>query len=230
LEQEALHSERDEIAIEETLLAVFNCPTRRALAPNAAGRAIMDYACSTPGDKDDFWQGGRQTLPRNNATYYGMFTRSRTAVHGTFKRVTDGLTTTMMIAEKRCIPSAYYTGDWNDERGWLDGWDADTVRSTGVGPEKDGEQVTPARTIPPPGSSAASAGGGQAHFHPPVPPRDVGLALTLDYAFGSAHSGSFNVLFGDASVRAVRYAIDVVTFNHLGHRDDGQVVADTDAF
>jgi len=44
------------------------------------------------------------------------------------------------------------------------------------------------------------------------------------YEFGSAHPGGINAVFGDGSVRTVRYSISPEMFNRLGHRSDGQVV------
>jgi prepilin-type processing-associated H-X9-DG protein len=42
--------------------------------------------------------------------------------------------------------------------------------------------------------------------------------------FGSSHTGGFNALFGDGSVRFIRYTIDITTFRRLGIINDGQVV------
>jgi prepilin-type N-terminal cleavage/methylation domain-containing protein len=44
------------------------------------------------------------------------------------RQVTDGLSKTLMIVEKR-LPQPYGTGREDDDRGWSDGWDMDTVRS-----------------------------------------------------------------------------------------------------
>jgi hypothetical protein len=37
---------------------------------------------------------------------------------------------TLVIGETRLIPSLYDWGEWHDDRGWSDGWDPDTLRST----------------------------------------------------------------------------------------------------
>jgi prepilin-type processing-associated H-X9-DG protein len=44
------------------------------------------------------------------------------------------------------------------------------------------------------------------------------------YQFGSAHPAGMNAVFADGSVRTIRYSIDPVLFNRLGHRADGQTV------
>jgi prepilin-type N-terminal cleavage/methylation domain-containing protein/prepilin-type processing-associated H-X9-DG protein len=46
-----------------------------------------------------------------------------------------------------------------------------------------------------------------------------------DLRFGSSHTGGFNVVFGDGSVRLLSYAISPATFQYLGNRSDGQVLS-----
>lgn len=43
--------------------------------------------------------------------------------------------------------------------------------------------------------------------------------------FGSSHTGAFQAVFVDGSVRGIQYGIDLTTFYRLGHRNDGEVVA-----
>ncbi len=42
------------------------------------------------------------------------------------------------------------------------------------------------------------------------------------YIFGSAHTGGFNVVLCDGSVRIVQYNIDQDNFRRLGNREDGE--------
>jgi hypothetical protein len=59
----------------------------------------------------------------------------------TMRQVTDGTSKTMMVFEKRLVPP-YQPVKNNDEYGWANGWDADTVRVTVCVPYKDSlEQV-----------------------------------------------------------------------------------------
>ena len=56
------------------------------------------------------------------------------------KHITDGTSYTFIISEKRLIVSEYETGNtWDDDAGWMDGWDPDTMRLTGFEIEPDGD-------------------------------------------------------------------------------------------
>lgn len=112
-----------------------------------------------------------------------------------FQQITDGTSNTMWIGEKRLRPSDYKTGNGWDDRGWADGWDYDTVRSTmfPLGPDVD-------------------------------VPNFQSVETPYAWAFGAAHAGGMNAIFADASVQTIGYEIDREVFNLLGNRDDGQVV------
>jgi prepilin-type N-terminal cleavage/methylation domain-containing protein/prepilin-type processing-associated H-X9-DG protein len=45
-----------------------------------------------------------------------------------------------------------------------------------------------------------------------------------DGRFGSSHTGVFNVVFADGSVRSVSFTINPTVFAYLGHKSDGQVI------
>ena len=54
-----------------------------------------------------------------------------------FGQVTDGTSKTIMIGEK-VVNAWHYGGGWPaDDRGWTDGWDFDTVRTTCLPPQPD---------------------------------------------------------------------------------------------
>jgi prepilin-type N-terminal cleavage/methylation domain-containing protein/prepilin-type processing-associated H-X9-DG protein len=109
--------------------------------------------------------------------------------------VTDGLSRTIMVTEKWLAPSMYDSSGlvWHDDRGWTDGWDPDTFRSTT-------HEITPDGEMP--------AGGDTDDY---------------GHRIGSAHSSGVNAVFGDGSVRSISYQIDQQTLNLLGHRADDQV-------
>ncbi len=110
-------------------------------------------------------------------------------------QVTDGTSKTLMVGEKWIDQSGYGGGGPSDDRGWLDGWDPDTVRLTCTPPTPDSE--FPALLV----NSASSGGDNQA------------------YMFGSAHASVLNGAFADGSVRSINYDIDLYVMNSLGTRN-----------
>lgn len=114
--------------------------------------------------------------------------------------VTDGLSRTLMVSEKRLHSDLYDIGDWHDDRGWSDGWDGDVMRATyyPLGPD-----------VTVPQSNIEFPQEGNLHY---------------GYCLGSAHAFGVNGLFGDGSVRPIAYDIDRIMLNRLGHRDDGETV------
>jgi prepilin-type N-terminal cleavage/methylation domain-containing protein/prepilin-type processing-associated H-X9-DG protein len=155
----------------------------------------------------------------DNEGYYGAIvrgTKNRTVVGGVvtwvsaksvtavtkMKDIEDGTSNVMMIGEKFVRPDAYDGGPNgstnSDDRGWTDGCDPDTVRSTCYAPLQD--QL-----------------GGIASNDTLYRNGDVTY-------FGSAHAGGFNAVFADGSVHTINYEIDPLTFDRLGDRRDGEPV------
>ncbi len=124
-------------------------------------------------------------------------------------KITDGLSNTLVISEKRLYSDQYEGGAWFDDRGWSDGWDADTVRSSffPVGPD------VPASTVE--NSELVASYRGRSVI---IDGRQYG------FCFGSAHPAVIVSLFADGSVHTLAFDIDQDLFNNLGHRADGQVI------
>lgn len=96
-------------------------------------------------DTDSFWKGSTWSVPRKQS-YEGIIVRCNWDVFSggpkngkycdsskpcTDGQVKDGMSKTLLVAEKRLKPQNYIVGDWHDDRGWTDGWDPDTIRSGG---------------------------------------------------------------------------------------------------
>jgi prepilin-type processing-associated H-X9-DG protein len=113
------------------------------------------------------------------------------------KDISDGLSKTMMVFEKRLI-SPYGSGDDDDDEGWSGGWDYDTIRTTLCTPVQDSPSLI-----------TASSSDKKSSFMTP----------------GSAHSAGINAVFADGSVAMIGYDITPDIFNCLGHRADGQAVS-----
>jgi prepilin-type N-terminal cleavage/methylation domain-containing protein len=107
-------------------------------------------------------------------------------------QITDGTANTLMIGEKYVYQQHYdgQGGDPSDDRGWLDGWDPDTMRSTMAQPLSDA--VWRKLCV---GESAI---------------------FNQTYLFGSAHSAGFNCVFADGSVHTISYDIPIDVLNSLG--------------
>jgi prepilin-type N-terminal cleavage/methylation domain-containing protein len=82
--------------------------------------------------------------PAGYAGFFGVIVRSNRWVKSdpnkpeisgfytpiTFAKITDGSSNTMVVGEKRMIPSLHLIGAWHDDKGWADGWDPDVLRVT----------------------------------------------------------------------------------------------------
>jgi prepilin-type N-terminal cleavage/methylation domain-containing protein len=117
------------------------------------------------------------------------------------KEVSDGLSNTLILGEKMVPSNQYEGGGFSDDKGWTDGWDPDTVRSTCFAPMGDSD----------------------AFVLSPDNENLFGPLADLWY-FGSAHPGVFNAVFADGSCHTLSFDIDVVLLNNLGGRNDEQLV------
>jgi prepilin-type N-terminal cleavage/methylation domain-containing protein len=118
-------------------------------------------------------------------------------------QITDGSSKTMIIGEKFVRGDLYEGGSYSDDRGWTDGWDPDTVRSTCFPAYQDNDAFTYSFT--PINSGNDPFGSGE----------DV-------YNFGSAHTAGLNAVFADGSVHTISYEIDSINFNRLGAKADDE--------
>jgi prepilin-type N-terminal cleavage/methylation domain-containing protein/prepilin-type processing-associated H-X9-DG protein len=126
-------------------------------------------------------------------------------------QIPDGLSTTLVLAEKYVRSDIYYGGlpsgrglSASDDRGWTDGWDPDTIRLTGFQPRSDSDGAC---------------------FNAPIDIYCTGDGPDV-YLFGSAHSGGMNATYADASVHFISFDVDGIVFNSLGTRN-GEETLDT---
>jgi prepilin-type N-terminal cleavage/methylation domain-containing protein len=237
LEEESLRGITTQDQLNNALVTIYFCPSRRSPVRNSAtvessSRWGLDYAAVTPAqvntatnppslivDKKAYYNTvtGVETLnplvTPINPPVLGIIVRTpcyRTTLSGNptcadlpkFPRptkasqVTDGLSKTIIISEKRLKPSLYDVGDWCDDRGWTDGWDPDSIRTPAfpMGLDRD----------PTPNSTNE--------------PHDICLGI------GAAHSAGVNAAFGDGTVRFISYDIQPIILNWLTNRADGQVI------
>lgn len=110
-----------------------------------------------------------------------------------FRQISDGASNTMVICEKR-IPAGRidYQGT-DDDAGWSDGWDFDTLRLAACPPTPDSAE-TP----------------------------NIGTGVNM--LAGSSHPGVFICGFADASMHPISFDIDLVTFNLMANKSDGEAL------
>jgi prepilin-type N-terminal cleavage/methylation domain-containing protein len=165
LEEGAVHGLIKTDQIQGVYVNIYNCPSRRGPTQysNDPFAFLTDYAAAQPGKTylslAEFWGGGTcddtsciDSL-RPGMEFYGVIVRTNwtPAVAGRLakaipglpapikmSKITDGASKTFVVAEKRLQPQNYELGDWHDDRGWSDGWDPDTMRSTMFPLRQDG--------------------------------------------------------------------------------------------
>jgi hypothetical protein len=174
---------------------VFFCPSRRApqttvctdpdiLAnfptprPTQFTTALCDYAASNFNSN----QNGvvRQNIPVRIA------------------EITDGTTSTLLVAEKRLNLARLGQYQDDDGVGYASGWGEDILRRTDRLPAQDYYGVDPDPTDTAPDGNKR---------------------------FGSSHPVKFNAVFADVSVRSISYSINQTIFSYLGNKSDGQAVS-----
>ena len=114
-------------------------------------------------------------------------------------QVSDGVSKTMLLAEKHVDPAHYTTGnDGGDNEAALIGMGRDIVRWSTF---SDGTSLPPQRDA-------------------------TGLGEQGWNSFGSAHAVTFNTAYCDGSVRSISHSIDPTIFQGITARNDGRVVQD----
>jgi type II secretory pathway pseudopilin PulG len=180
---ELFHNPNDG-AIGRTPLKVFHCPSRRPVQLYG-DHAAIDYAGCAGTDGTN-----------------GMLIRRGTGPIG-LSDVTDGLSNTVMVGEKRAKRDRLGVS-FGDNESWADpGWDTEIYRRAApdidrpvddCGPSPDIEQTDPAV----------------------FPDLDSRLEQ-----FGSSHAKGINVVMGDGAVRFVRYSASPNAFRRYCVRNDG---------
>ncbi len=124
-------------------------------------------------------------------------------------KISDGASNTLLVSEK-IVRADLYAGNitevggasWSDDRGWSDGFDPDTIRSTGIQPVSDSDGLCFTAAT----DQFCTGNGAEVFF------------------FGSAHSTGVNSVFADGSVHLISYDVDGILFNALGTRNGEETV------
>lgn len=166
-----------DIQVASTPLKIFNCPSLRGptvfpysqagWSPSVGRRAMGDYA-------------------GNGGSYFNKYDGPLVqtgAKQVTFASITSGTSNVLLIGEKYVDKLIAATrSDCNDDQGWTDGWDNDTV----------------CVAQPSPGTTTT-----------PQPDGTVGTCGTI---FGGIHIGGMQAVLCDGSVRSVSFSVSPAAF------------------
>lgn len=216
----ANYNGEDDVA--RSLIKTYYCPSRRS--PTGYGNALLgrcDYAGNA-----GYYQGeiheNRGDIPaaplgmsprRNERTpenfgdtpgRKGMIVWSAFGAKRRIADVTDGLSNTVLAAEKSLPPTRQGSDGGDNERWNNAGWDECVIRYH-FPPIADSDP----KNIP---VNDGSGSWGTA----------TGGTVWRRY-FGSSHTGGLNTVFGDGSVKFVRFSVDPTTWMRAIVADDGQV-------
>jgi prepilin-type N-terminal cleavage/methylation domain-containing protein/prepilin-type processing-associated H-X9-DG protein len=177
---------------------LFFCPSRRApmvilysSPPSPSGfltdmgfkssdvihTALCDYAATARGPDDN-------SEEEANGVVRICYGRSTHLVR--IAQVTNGMSNTLMLGEKRVNRATLGKQEKDDNQGYSVGFDQDTVRCVSLPPQPDA-------------------------FIPTGDYNETGHSR-----FGSAHQAGFNTVFCDGSVHLITYSIPVSVFAQLG--------------
>lgn len=143
IEQQAVWENPVDSLVGESASSPLICPSRRFLTIYA-GNALMDYVGNggdtsstvTGGSGDDLKNMGAFLPPTELSS--GVYNPGRGANAADFK---DGMSCTLLFAEKY-VPSMWYTGgSWGDNSGYYVGWGWDTIRFGAQQPHQDTDGV-----------------------------------------------------------------------------------------
>jgi len=187
----------------KVLLSWCYCPTRRRpmllIDDQCGGRVTrggMDYAgnggCDSSVGEWGIWGNGADA----------PITRCPDVV--SHAQITDGVSNTLLLGEKCLNVSVFPYNQADDDGGWIEGWDFDTIRWGVFQPRPDMNQgpIMPISAIRHDGNSH---GGSR-------------------YAFGSSHPSQFMSALCDGSVRTIAFSISSNVFKNLSSRNDGAVI------
>ena len=207
MEEENLWASDDDVLVQSTPINAYFCPTRRRPSAmlggaNTAGgvRAMNDYA-GNGGTSDTgnmgwaiFGNGNDGTIVRRpDGTTQRSGHVSRTLIR-------DGTSCTLLFAEKALNIARIDEWQPDDDAGYVEGYDFDTIRWGYFQPIRDWQDDTDASSY-------------------------VGITM-VPYrgAFGSSHEASFNAAMCDGSVRQISYFIPLDVFKGLCNRDNGESI------
>jgi prepilin-type N-terminal cleavage/methylation domain-containing protein len=195
IEQDNIYKQALDSDVAQAVVKIYFCPTLRnpTVFPYFQGpRAQFDYA-GNGGTSGGWWEF---TINPPSTTLDGPIvpTAIASGVSTRFASITDGTSNTLLIGEKYVIRSKVMgTPDCNDDQGFTDGWDNDTI--------------------------CFANGNGTTVWVPQPDPLQGGGTCGL--IFGSPHTAGMQCVFCDGSGHFITYQISTDAWSRLCSRNDG---------
>jgi prepilin-type N-terminal cleavage/methylation domain-containing protein len=196
-------------------ISTYFCPSRRGqtfqtvlnvywgiYSPSNPGlRAMMDYAgnagVDTTGSNGQYILGNGMdgtVVRRPDGTAVRSIAQSLAKLSAA-----DGTVATLLVGEKCMNVGVLGLAQTDDDGGFIEGWDWDTIRWGWFPPSADWFNSNPVSA-------------------------NDGSAIPLHAAFGASHPAGFQAVFGDGSVRQIKYEVDFKLFGYICSRNDGTIV------
>jgi prepilin-type N-terminal cleavage/methylation domain-containing protein len=191
IEQDNVYKEPNDAVVEDVAIKTYYCPTRRQPIIYTSNGGRCDYAGN--GGRDMAGAGREGMLVRQWVTLPQPIGTPPNQKR-TMTDVGDGLSNTLLVAEKQCHPSVLGSSGGDNERWNNSGWDQDHVRFGEAVPQPDSMHPT----------SASST--------------------FWSVRFGGSHTSGFTAAMGDGSVKFIRYGIDGTNWMRICLISDGQVI------
>jgi prepilin-type N-terminal cleavage/methylation domain-containing protein len=197
-------------------LKFLSCPSRRAATLFSVSTGVNvflgDYAGNggAGNSANTLAQGG------NGVIVLGLPPSLGTIQQISLGRIKNGSSNTVMFAEKAVSVQGQPGGDTGDKEGLYFGYKPDSVRYADATPLQDppllSGNTNPAQDI----AVLANV------FPTAWQSGNTGTMPSL--RFGAAHPGAINAVFGDASVRAIAYGVQLTVFQAICNRLNTQPV------
>jgi prepilin-type N-terminal cleavage/methylation domain-containing protein/prepilin-type processing-associated H-X9-DG protein len=184
-------------------IKIFFCPSRRG--PTAHSQSTSWYLPFSGPDVGVFGQTDYAGSIANNSSDNGVIVRTFNHSHGDNVPSTRRREPIRLTDMADGLTQTLVAGDKKKFKGGNEGFRGDDNEGYSAGWDHDTVRRTDVAPLPDDGADG-------------------------DGRFGGRHSGGFNALLGDGSVRFIRYTIQCcgsgTTFWRLGHRTDGNVLND----
>jgi prepilin-type N-terminal cleavage/methylation domain-containing protein/prepilin-type processing-associated H-X9-DG protein len=207
IEQQALWLNPSDAVVAATPIELYICPALRGITIIAytqdggytPNRFMNDYT-----GNGGSW-GADGALGKGSNAFDGPFVPSfaNSGAKVNFQMITDGTSSTILCGEKYVPWDNLNTQSCNNDQGYIDGWDNDTISF--------------ART-----TSGATSSSSTDPIVPPVQIGPTGPACSM--TMGAIHTSGCNVVFCDGSVHQISFGVNPNTWLALCTRNGGETI------